>query len=225
MLLAALRGSTRRRRYLRGVRVVVGISGASGTVYGQRLVRALGEAGVEVFLTTSRTLERLVPLELGLPFDVDAPDLVALFGERAARAVRWRHPDDVGADVASGSFRVDATVICPASTGLLGRVSVGASTNLLERVCDVALKERRPLVLVPRETPLSTIHVQAMLALSQAGATILPASPGFYHRPSSVDDLVDFVVQKVLDRIGVASDLVRRWGTDGVGDVVPEGSA
>jgi 4-hydroxy-3-polyprenylbenzoate decarboxylase len=113
--------------------------------------------------------------------------------------------------VASGSYGVDGTVICPASTGLIGRLSVGASTNLLERMCDVALKERRTLVLVPRETPLSTIHLEAMTKLSAAGATILPAAPGFYHRPRSLEQLVDFVVQKVCDRLGVKVDLVRRW--------------
>ncbi|MCC7137271.1 MAG: UbiX family flavin prenyltransferase [Planctomycetes bacterium] len=194
------------------MRIVVGISGASGTVYGQRLVARLAQAGVEVFLTMSKTLEQLFPAELGLPCDVTAPDLARLFGEAAVERIRYRRPDFVAADVASGSFRVDGTVICPASTGLVGRVSVGASTNLLERVCDVALKERRPLVLVPRETPLSTIHLEALTRLSQAGATILPAAPGFYHRPQSVDDLVDFVVQKVMDRLGVPAELVRRWG-------------
>jgi flavin prenyltransferase len=195
------------------VRVVVGISGASGTVYGQRLVRRLVEARADVILTMSRSLERLFPAELGISCDCSNPDLAALFGAEAARRVSYRVPEDIGADVASGSFPVDATVVCPASTGLLGRVASGASTNLLERACDVALKEGRTLVLVPRETPLSTIHIQAMLTLAQAGATILPASPGWYHRPSSLDDLVDFVVQKVLDRIGVKADLVRRWGT------------
>jgi 4-hydroxy-3-polyprenylbenzoate decarboxylase len=194
------------------VRVVVGISGASGTVYGQRLVQRLAEARVDVILTMSRTLATLFPAELGIPCDVSRPDLARLFGEAAVPRISYRLPEDVAADVASGSFPVDATVVCPASTGLLGRLSVGASTNLLERACDVALKERRTLVLVPRETPLSTIHLEAMTRLSQAGATILPASPGFYHRPASVDDLVDFVVQKVLDRIGVRLDLVRRWG-------------
>jgi 4-hydroxy-3-polyprenylbenzoate decarboxylase len=195
------------------VRVVVGISGASGTVYGQRLVQRLAEAGADVHLTMSRTLETLFPTELGLACDCGSTDLASLFGAAAAERIRYRAPEDVGADVASGSYRVDATVICPASTGLLGRVSVGASTNLLERVCDVALKERRTLVLVPRETPLSTIHLEAMHRLSVAGATILPASPGFYHRPTSLDELVDFVVQKVLDRIGLPRDLVRRWGS------------
>jgi flavin prenyltransferase len=194
------------------VRIVVGISGASGTVYGQRLVGRLAEAGAEVYLTMSRTLERLFPVELGLACDVGRPDLAALFGDAAVPAIRYRPPEDVAADIASGSFVVDGTVICPASTGLVGRVSVGASTNLLERACDVALKERRPLVLVPRETPLSTIHLEAMWKLSQAGATILPASPGWYHRPTSTDDLVDFVVQKVFDRLGVRRDLVARWG-------------
>jgi 4-hydroxy-3-polyprenylbenzoate decarboxylase len=193
------------------MRIAMGISGASGTVYGQRLVRRLVEAKCEVVLTMSRTLEKLFPAELGIPCDVSRPDLRALFGAEAARAVEYHPPEDVAANVASGSHRVDGAVICPASTGLLGRVSVGASTNLLERICDVALKERRTLVLVPRETPLSTIQIEAMLRLSQAGATILPASPGWYHRPESLDDLVDFVVQKVLDRLGVELDLIRRW--------------
>ena len=194
-------------------RIVVGISGASGTVYGQRLVRALAEAGCDVFLTMSRTLETLFPTELGIPCDCSAPDLATLFGKEAVPRISYRAPEDVAADVASGTFRVDGTVICPASTGLIGRVSVGASTNLLERVCDVALKERRTLVLVPRETPLSTIHLEAMLRLSQAGATILPAAPGWYHRPRELSDLVDFVVQKVFDRLGIARDLIRRWGS------------
>ena len=195
------------------MRIVVGISGASGTVYGQRLVTRLAEADVEVYLTMSRTLETLFPTELDLACDCDAPDLQGLFGPEAAPRIRYRAPENVAADIASGTFPVDGTVICPASTGLLGRVSVGASTNLLERACDVALKERRTLVLVPRETPLSTIHLEAMLRLSQAGATILPASPGFYHRPESVDDLVEFVVQNVFDRLGIRRDLIRRWGT------------
>ena len=145
--------------------------------------------------------------------DVGAPDLAALFGAAAVPRITYRVPEDLAADVASGTFPVDGTVICPASTGLLGRVSVGASTNLLERACDVALKERRTLVLVPRETPLSTIHLETMLKLSQAGATILPASPGWYHRPKTTDDLVEFLVQKIFDRLGVRRDLIRRWGT------------
>jgi 4-hydroxy-3-polyprenylbenzoate decarboxylase len=195
------------------MKVVVGISGASGTVYGQRLVARLCEADVDVILTMSRTLERLFPAELGLSCDCTKPDLAALFGPKARPRVAYRVPEDVGADVASGSFRVDATVICPASSGFLGRLASGASTNLLERAADVALKERRKLVLVPRETPLSTIHLRAMTTLSEAGAVILPAAPGFYHRPKGVDDLVDFVVQKVFDQIGVSKDLVARWGT------------
>jgi 4-hydroxy-3-polyprenylbenzoate decarboxylase len=193
------------------VRVVVGISGASGTVYGQRLVARLVEEEAQVFLTMSRTLERLFPAELGLPCDASRPDLDLLFGKGSAGRIAYRAPEDVSADIASGSFPVDATVVCPASTGCLGRLSTGSSTNLLERACDVALKERRTLVLVPRETPLSPIHLRAMLALAEAGATILPASPGFYHRPTSVDDLVEFVVQRVLDRIGIRSERVRRW--------------
>ena len=195
------------------MRFVVGISGASGTVYGQRLVQRLCEAGADVWLTMSRTLEKLFPVELGVPCDAGKPDLRVLFPKAALERVHYRAPEDVAADVASGSFPVDGTVICPASTGLLGRVAMGASTDLLERACDVALKERRTLVLVPRETPLSTIHLEAMHRLSLAGATILPAAPGFYHRPTSIDDLVEFVVQKVFDRLGVRRDLIRRWGS------------
>lgn len=193
------------------MRIAVGISGASGTVYGQRLVQVLVAHGVDVILTLSRTLEKLFPAELDLPCDVSNPDLARLFGPEVAAAVQYRRPDDVAANVASGSFPVDGYVICPASTGLIGRASVGASTNLLERMCDVALKERRTLVLVPRETPLSTIQLRALTRLSSAGATILPASPGFYHRPRSLQDAVDFVVQKVCDRLGVKVDLVKRW--------------
>jgi 4-hydroxy-3-polyprenylbenzoate decarboxylase len=192
-------------------RVAVGISGASGTVYGQRLVASLARAGCSVILSMSRTLERLFPVELGLPCDCTSPDLARLFGEEAAPAIEYHPPEDVAANVASGTFRVDGTVICPASTGLIGRVSVGASTNLLERMCDVALKEGRTLVLVPRETPLSVIQLAAMLEVARAGATVLPASPGWYHRPRELGDLVDFVVQKVLDRLGVPVDLIRRW--------------
>ncbi len=199
------------------MRVAVGISGASGTVYGQRLVRRLVEAGCETLVTMSPTLAKLAPAELGIACDPFAPDLSAFFGADVASSLAYRRPDDVAADVASGSFRVDAYVVCPASTGLLGRVASGASTNLLERMCEVALKEARPLVLVPRETPLSPIVLEAMLRLSRAGATILPAAPAWYHRPKTIDDLVDFVVQKVLDRIGVDADLIRRWGTPEAG--------
>jgi 4-hydroxy-3-polyprenylbenzoate decarboxylase len=193
------------------MRIAVGISGASGTVYGVRLVQRLVEGGCEVILTMSATLAKLFPAELGVPCDPSAPDLPRLFGEATAARLRYHPPDNVAADVASGSYPVDASVICPASTGLLGRVASGASSSLLERICEVALKEGRPLVLVPRETPLSVITLQSMLTLARAGATILPASPAFYHRPESLDDLVDFVVQKVLDRIGVRMDLIRRW--------------
>ena len=193
------------------MRIAVGISGASGTVYGQRLVQVLVEAGCEVILTASPTLARLCPVELDLPFDPMKPDLERFLGADTAAGVRYHPPDNVAADVASGSFKLDAVVICPASTGYLGRLASGASTNLLERMGEVALKEGRPLVLVPRETPLSTITLRSMLTLSEAGAVILPAAPGWYHRPSSLEDMVEFVVQKIIDRLGVDRDLIRRW--------------
>jgi 4-hydroxy-3-polyprenylbenzoate decarboxylase len=116
------------------------------------------------------------------------------------------------APVASGSGAPSAMVVCPCSTGCLSAIATGASNNLIERAADVALKERRQLILVPREAPYSTVHLENMLKLSQMGAVILPASPGFYHKPESVDDMVDFVVARILNQLGIEQDLLARWG-------------
>jgi 4-hydroxy-3-polyprenylbenzoate decarboxylase len=174
-------------------------------------VEALLEAEREIWLIVSSHGLRLLRTEL----DIDSVDaLRQRVGAGAwGRLVRVYEDADRGAAPASGSARNAGMVICPCSMGTLSAVSVGASRSLVERAADVTLKERRPLVLVPRETPLSAIHLQNMLRLSRAGAVILPAAPGFYNRPQTVEALVDFVVARVLDQLGVANTLAKRWGS------------
>jgi len=194
-----------------GLPLVVAITGASGAPYAVRLLEALLEAERETWLIVSSHGLRLLRTEL----DIDSLDaLRQRVGARAwGRLVRVYEDADRGAAPASGSARNAGMVICPCSMGTLSAVSVGASRSLVERAADVMLKERRPLVLVPRETPLSAIHLQNMLRLSRAGAVILPAAPGFYNRPQTVADLVDFLVARVLDQLGVANTLAKRWGS------------
>lgn len=150
--------------------------------------------------------------ELGLELDLsDGAGLVrALLGEESPD-VRYHAVEDLEAPIASGSFRHDGMAICPCSAGSLGRIAGGISSNLIERAADVCLKERRRLVLVPRETPLSEIHLENMLRLARAGAVILPASPGFYGPQGRIEDLVDFVVSRTLDHLGVENDLIPRY--------------
>lgn len=191
--------------------IVVAITGASGAPYAVRLLEQLLAADRQVWLIVSSHGLRLLRTEM----DIDSVD--ALKGQVGAtswkRLVTVYDDADRGAAPASGSARNAGMVICPCSMGTLSAVSVGASRSLVERAADVALKERRTLVLVPRETPLSAIHLQNMLRLSRAGAVVLPAAPGFYNRPQSIQELVDFVVARVLDQFGVEHALVRRWGS------------
>jgi 4-hydroxy-3-polyprenylbenzoate decarboxylase len=156
---------------------------------------------------------KVVAHELGIPLDLgDGTAVVrALLGE-APRNVRYHFARDLEVPVASGSYRHDGMVICPCSTGTLGRIATGASSNLVERAAEVCLKERRRLVVVPRETPYSRITLKNMLELTDAGAVVLPASPGFYGAHDSVERLVDFVVSRVLDHLGVENELMRRYG-------------
>ena len=192
--------------------IVVAITGASGAPYAVRLLEALVAAEREVQLIVSSHGLRLLQTETEIRS-------VAELRERVG-AARWdRHitvfdDNDRGASPASGSALNAGMVICPCSMGTLSAIAVGASRSLIERAADVALKERRPLLLVPRETPLSAIHLENMLRVTRAGAIVMPASPGFYHRPSSVDDLVNFIVARVLDHLGVPHRLVSRWGSD-----------
>jgi flavin prenyltransferase len=189
---------------------VMAITGASGAPYAVRLLEQLLAADRSVWLIVTSHGLRLLRTEM----DIDSVDaLRTRVGVDAWRRLVTVYDDaDRGGAPASGSARNAGMVICPCSMGTLSAVSIGASRSLVERAADVMLKERRQLVLVPRETPLSAIHLQNMLRLSRAGAVILPAAPGFYNRPETVQELVDFVVARVLDQLGVEHALARRWG-------------
>lgn len=195
-------------------RVFVGMTGASGAIYGLRLVSTLLEAGIEVPFTLTESAAKVLRYENDIEVDHREPDLETLFPGQA-EGLTFFPLDRVEAPVSSGSYRTDAAVICPCSMGTLGSIAGGTSANLVERAADVMLKEGRPLILVPRETPLSRIHLANMLRVAEAGAVVLPASPGFYHRPKSVGDLVDHVVLKITDRLGLSLDLVERWAGGG----------
>lgn len=186
--------------------VTLGITGASGAPYAVRLLGALNDSGTAVRLIVSGYGLRLLKEESGIE---------GMEGLRAATG-DWSRVElydalDRGATPASGSAPSRGMVVCPCSMGTLASIAAGTSRNLVERAADVALKERRPLILVPRETPLSLVHLENMTRLTRAGATILPAAPGFYHRPESIGDLVDFVVARILDHLGVEHALGRRW--------------
>jgi 4-hydroxy-3-polyprenylbenzoate decarboxylase len=192
--------------------IVVAITGASGAPYAVRLLETLVTAERPVQLIVSSHGLRLLSTEL----DIDSVGALRTRVGQSGwdRWVKCFDDNDRGAAPASGSALNAGMVICPCSMGTLSAIAVGASRSLVERAADVALKERRPLVLVPRETPLSAIHLENMLRVTRAGAVVMPASPGFYHRPSGLNDLVDFIVARVLDHLGVPHRLVARWGSD-----------
>ncbi|HTI63668.1 MAG TPA: flavin prenyltransferase UbiX [Gemmatimonadaceae bacterium] len=191
--------------------IVVAITGASGAPYAVRLLESLVHARRPVQLIVSSHGLRLLDTELGIA-SVDA--LAKHVGKGWDRFVATFDDADRGAAPASGSALNAGMVICPCSMGTLSAIAHGSSRSLVERAADVMLKERRPLLLVPRETPLSAIHLENMLRVTRAGAVVMPAAPGFYHRPRSIDDLVNFVVARVLDHLGVEQELVSRWGGD-----------
>jgi flavin prenyltransferase len=193
------------------MRVFLGVTGASGAPYAARLLRALGDAGCEVGLTASAAGIQVLGTELyGDPALSREDVLERLVGSTAGVTVYGI--GDYGSPYASGSAKVDAYVVCPCSMSTVGTLAAGAMANLIHRAASVALKEGRKLVLVPRETPLSFIHLNGLATLQQAGATILFAAPGFYHGAQTIDDLVDFVVARILDQLGVENTLVARWG-------------
>lgn len=190
--------------------IVVAITGASGAPYAVRLLESLVAAGRTTWLVVSGHGYRLLQTEMGI---ADAEALRAHVGAAGwDRHVTIFSDTDRGASPASGSTRMHGMVICPCSMGTISAISQGTSRSLVERAADVMLKERRRLIVVPRETPYSQIHLENMLRLTQAGAVVMPASPGFYHQPQGIDDLVNFVVARILDHLDVEHSLVRRWG-------------
>jgi 4-hydroxy-3-polyprenylbenzoate decarboxylase len=194
------------------VRVFLGITGASGAPYAARLLEALAASGCELGVCASRAGVEVLATELYGDARLSPDETLARLTEPVRDAVTLYDERDWHAPYASGSAKVDAYVICPCSMGTMGTLASGAMQNLIHRAASVAVKEERKLVLCPRETPLSTIHLENMLALRRAGATILFLAPGFYHGAETVSDLVDFVVARVLDHVGLENALIPRWG-------------
>ena len=192
--------------------IVVGITGASGAPYAVRLLQALTAAHRPISLIVSKYGWRLLATEAGIESMDALRDVVGI--EAWASYVEVFSNDDRGAAPASGSSRTAGMIVCPCSMGTLSAIAVGASRSLIERAADVTLKEQRKLVLVPRETPLSAIHLGNMLRLTRAGAVVMPAAPGFYHKPKVIADLVDFMVARILDHFDVKQDLASRWKGD-----------
>ena len=197
--------------------VCLAFTGASGMPYGIRLLECLLEAGCHVQLLYSQVAQVVAKQEMGLELPARAAEAQTHFRERYATLTgkldvygreEWFAP------VASGSNAPDAMVVCPCTMGTLASIAQGLGSNLIERAADVVLKEGRKLVLVPRETPFSAIHLENMLRLSRAGAVILPPNPGFYHHPKNIEALVDFVVARILDQLAVPHALMQRWGEE-----------
>jgi flavin prenyltransferase len=206
--------------------LVFAMTGASGAVYAVRLLHVLAAAGRIVHLTISPAAAQVFREELGVSLDLDhfeprclleaARSMTAGAGpsEPVAGSLVYHHYRDYSAGIASGSFLTDGMVICPCSMDTLASVAHGFASNLIHRAAAVHLKERRKLVVVPRETPLSGVQLANMARLADAGAIVLPAMPGFYHGPRSIGDLVDFVVARICDQLGVEHGLMRRWGRE-----------
>lgn len=194
--------------------LVVGITGASGAAYATRLLEVLLAADREVHLAISPSGQAVIEQELHRRIDLDGFRLETLLGTAPPRAGRlqYHHHKNLMAPIASGSFLTAAMVICPCSGSTLGAIAHAVGENLIHRAAEVHLKERRKLVVVPRETPLSLPQLKNMQAVHEAGAVVLPAAPGFYHGAESVADLVDFVVARICDQLGVANSLMTRWG-------------
>ncbi|MFC7295053.1 flavin prenyltransferase UbiX [Marinobacter aromaticivorans] len=190
-------------------------TGASGAQYGLRLLQCLVAAGCRVHVMISKAAQIVIATETDLKLSGAPPAMqktLAEFASAEPGQVLVFGREDWFSPPASGSGEKAPLVVCPCSTGTLSALATGASNNLIERAGDVALKERRQLILVPREAPYSEVHLENMLKLTRMGAVIMPASPGFYHRPHSVDDLVDFIVARILDHLDLPQDLMPRWG-------------
>ena len=198
-------------------RITLALTGASGIQYGLRLLECLLQSESRVYLLLSQPAQVVAAMETDIGLPARGAEIEAFFQHRHGVGrdrlrvfgqAQWTAP------IASGSGAAEAMVICPCTTGTLAAVATGQSRSLIERAADVALKERRSLILMPREMPLSEIHLEHMLKLARMGAVIMPPNPGFYHRPRRIEDLVDFVVARVLDHLGLAHELTPRWGGD-----------
>ncbi len=221
---------------LNDANIVLAITGASGAIYAMRLLQVLLAAGAHVHLSISASGVLVIKQELGIELDLDGfgPEMLPLMSDGcavaqlpramaevlkgdqaagAAGAIIYHHYENLMASIASGSFPTAGMVICPCSGSTLGAVVHGTGENLIHRAASVHLKERRRLIVVPRETPLSTIQLENMRRAAEAGAVVLPAMPGFYHGVESIRDLVDFIVSRICDQLGIENTLVHRWGT------------
>jgi 4-hydroxy-3-polyprenylbenzoate decarboxylase len=188
-------------------RYIVGITGASGSIYGIRLIEELLKRNNEVHLVTTENGKKVVSYELEKSFN----EIVDRFNIYNGN-LHIHDDQDLFAPIASGSFKTDGMIILPCSMSTLGEISHGVSKNLLGRAADVCLKEKRRLIIVPREAPLSPIHLKNMLSLSELGVSIIPAMPGFYHRPKTIDDLVNSIIGRIMDGLGIVNDLYLDWG-------------
>lgn len=198
-------------------RICVAMTGASGIPYAIRLLQCLLDAGENIYVLISQPAQIVVDMETDLALPARAKDmqeyLTEYFSAKAGQ-IQVFGKDQWTAPVASGSGVPDAMVVCPCTTGTLSSIACGSSNNLLERAADVVLKERKKLILVPRESPFSEIHLEHMLKLARMGAVILPPNPGFYYQPKTVQDIIDFVVARILDHLDIEHELLPRWGID-----------
>jgi 4-hydroxy-3-polyprenylbenzoate decarboxylase len=201
--------------------LVVAMTGASGAPYAVRLLQLLARMGHAVHFSLTPSAAQVLREEMGLEVDLDAFDPTSLVGHGLGLLV-YHHYQDFSAGIASGSFLTGGMVVIPCSMSTLGAIAGGLTTNLITRAADVHLKERRKLILVPRETPLNLIHLENMVRVTRAGAVVLPAMPGWYHRPRRVEDLIDFVVARIGDQLGIPNTLAPRWGDGRPPDTVDE---
>jgi flavin prenyltransferase len=195
--------------------VILAFTGASGAPYGLRLLEMLLQGGCQVDLIFSKAAHMVLAMETDLNLPARPADIADFFQQRhqvSADLLRVFGRDDWMAPAASGSHTAGAMVVCPCTSGTLAAIATGMSDNLIERAADVMIKEQRKLILVPREAPFSAIHLENMLKLARLGVCIMPANPGFYYKPESISDLVDFVVARLLDHLNIEHDLLPRWG-------------
>ncbi|MCP3670062.1 MAG: UbiX family flavin prenyltransferase [Gammaproteobacteria bacterium] len=195
--------------------IALAITGASGSAYGLRLLELLLQNGRKVYLMISKAGEMVIPMETGIELPSETAQMEEMLAQRFSAADGQLHlfgREEWTAPVASGSNPPAAMVVCPCTAGTLSAIATGASNNLIERAADVMLKEQRRLILVVRETPLSAIHLENMLKLARLGVVTMPASPGFYNRPQSLEQIVDFMVARVLDHLEIQHDLIQPWG-------------